>query len=235
MDESQFIAIAIAAIAGTLGIIKFKLIEELVKKITSDDKNVRLYSIVVLSAIVVGIALLAPYVTSNVNDATQTIEVAQAEMPIEQTPAQKSDLEVKVDAVKDGVELTKDLVKSVKENKERKDSIFEASKSERWVFQINDWTDDDDRIVEIYKTVSMTSNVKLLKIKKQYLFIKDDHISRQQLDLSIDSLRETLPQLQLVPFDLNKVTTRKKDKLVERLETFGKRKNKVKIPCLVLD
>jgi len=235
MDESQFIAIAIAAIAGTLGIIKFKLIEELVKKITSDDKNVRLYSIVVLFAIVVGIALLAPYVTSNMNDATQTTEVAQAEMPIEQTPVQKSDLEVKVDAVKDGVELTKNLVKSAKENKEKKDSIFEASKSERWVFQINDWTDDDERIVEIYKTLSMTSNVKLLKIKKQYLFIKDDQISREQLDLSIDSLRETLPQLQLIPFNLNNVTTRKKDKLVERLETFGKRKSKVKIPCLVLD
>lgn len=235
MNDTEFIALVVAAIAGTLGIIKFKLIEELVKKVTSDDKNVRLYSIVVLLAVVVGLALLTPYISSTVTDTTKENEVVQAEVPVEQSPVQKSDLEVKVDAVKEGVELTKDLVKSVKENKEQRDSIFEANKSERWVYQINDWTDDEDRIVEIYKALSMTSNVKLLKIKKQYLFIKDDQFSREQLETSIDSLRETLPQLRLKAFNLNDVTTRRRDKLVERNETFGKRKNKVKIPCLVLD
>lgn len=235
MNDTESIALVVAAIAGTLGIIKFKLIEELVKKVTSEDKNVRLYSIVALLAVVVGIALLTPYVSSTLTEPTKANEVVQAEIPVEQAPTQKSDLEVKVDAVKEGVELTKDLVKSVKENKERKDGIFEANKSERWVYQINDWTDDEDRILEIYETLSMTNNVKLLKIKKQYLFIKDDQISREQLEMSIDSLSETLPQLQLKAFNLNEVTTRRRDKLVERSETFGKRKNKVKISVLVLE
>lgn len=235
MNNSEFIALVVAAIVGTLGIIKFKLLEELVKQVTSKPKNVRLYSIVVLLAVVVGLALLTPYVSSSLTNTPNANEVVQAEIPAEQTPSQKSDLEVKVDAAKEGVELTKDLVKSVKENKERKDSIFEATKSQRWVYQINDWTDDENRIVEIFKVLSMTSNVKLLKIKKQYLFIKDDQMSKEQLETSIDSLRDTLPQLQLRVFNLNDVTTRRRDKLLERSETFGKRKNKVNIPCLVLD
>lgn len=235
MNDTESIALLVAAIAGTLGIIKFKLIEELVKKVTSDDKNVRLYSIAALLAVVVGLALLTPYVSSTLTDTTKANEVVQAEIPTEPAPIQKSDLEVKVDAVKEGVELTKDLVKSVKDNKERKDSIFEANKSERWVYQINDWTDDEDRIVEVYKALSMTSNIKLLKIKKQYVFIKDDQFSRKQLETSMDSLRETLPQLQLKALNLNEATTRRRDKFIERSETFGKRKNKVKIPCLILD
>jgi hypothetical protein len=46
------------------------------------------------------------------------------------TTSQKSDLEVKVDAVKDGIELTENLVQQAKENKRIKDSTFIANRSE---------------------------------------------------------------------------------------------------------
>ncbi|MEI9918520.1 MAG: hypothetical protein WDO14_06935 [Bacteroidota bacterium] len=235
METNQLIALFVAAAAGTLGIIKFKLIEELVKKISSDDKNIRLNSIMLLFFVVALLGLTTSYFSGTVGSATEPEGVVQGEIPIETKPAQKSDLEVKVEAVKEGVALTKDLISTAKENKQRKDSVFEAAKSERWVVQINDWIDDEDRIVEIYKSLSMPDNVKLLKIKKQCLFIMEDQVSKEQLELSLDSLRQTLPGLQLKLFNINSITTRKKNTLTERFETFGRRKNKVKIRCLVLD
>lgn len=234
MNESELIALLVTAAVGTLGIIKFKLIEEFIKKV-SGEENVKFYSIGLLLVLAIGSAFLVTYLTAPSGSNIEPEEIVQAEIASEPMPAQKSDLEVKVEAVKDGIDLTKELVKTAKDNKQRKDSIFEANKSERWVYQINDWTDDEDRIVEVYKSLSMTDNVKLLKIKKLYLFIKDDQLSKQELTVSIDSLEQTLPGLKLTLYDLHELTTRKKDRLVERMETFGKRKKKVKIPCLALD
>jgi hypothetical protein len=232
MGNSQLTAIVVTAIAGTLGVIKFKLIEELVKKITSDDSKVRPYSIISLIMVAILLGLIASSFPTTIDDDSQSREIVQAETP---TPVGKSDLEVKVDAVKDGVALTKDLVGTIKENKQRKDSIFEAGKSERWVIQISDWTDDDDRILELHEALSSVDEVKLLKVRKQYLFIIEDGISKDQLEASLDSVSSSLNGFKPRLYNLNDVLTRKKDKLIERTETFGRRKNKVKIQCLVLD
>jgi hypothetical protein len=231
INNSQLTAVVVTAIVGTLGVIKFKLIEELVKKITSDDSKVRPYSIISLIIVATLIGLIASSFPT-IHEGPESKEVVQAETP---TSIQKSDLEVKVDAVKDGVELTKDLVEAIKDNKQRKDSIFEAGKSERWVIQLGDWTDDDDRILDMHKALSSLDDLKLLKIKKQYLLIIEDGAPKAQLEASLDSVSSILDSFKPRLFNLNDVLTRKKDKLIERWETFGRRKSKVKIQCLVLD
>lgn len=232
INNSQLTAIVVATVVGTLGVIKFKLIEELVKKITSDDSKVRPYSIISLIVIAILIGLIASAFPTTTDEVPESKDIIQAETP---TPGEKSDLEVKVDAIKEGVEFTKDLAGTIKENRQRKDSIFEAGKSERWVIKVGDWTDDDDRILDMYKTLSSIDKVKLLKIKKEYLFIIEDRVSKTQLETSLDSVSGILSGFNPSLFDLNTVLTRKKDKLIERSETFGKRKNKVTIQCLVLD
>jgi hypothetical protein len=229
INMDNITGLILTAIIGIIGVVKFKLIEELVKKITPDDQKARGFAILILFGTVVILSVMSLSLDSPLaNDAggqTQSVADQQA------TP--KSDLEVKVDAVKEGIELTENLVQQAKENKRIKDSTFIANRSERWVYQIGDWTDDDDKILELHKLVP--GNIKVLKQKKNYLFIREDNGSREDLEAAVNQLQADLQGVQVKVIDLNGFLSRRKNNFVERIERFGRRKKKIELECLVAD
>jgi hypothetical protein len=80
------------------------------------------------------------------------------------------------------------LSSSTSEEKKRiTDSTFIANRSERWVYQIGDWTNDDDKILELHKLV--TGKIKVLKQKKNYLFIKEENGSKEDLEAAVNQLQ----------------------------------------------
>jgi hypothetical protein len=227
-------SLVITAIIGTIGILKFKFIEEFVKKITSDDGKARGYSIILLlfTLIVVFTAL------------SWSLESPPSSNPIVQKPAEvaelqpaipKTDLEVKVETAKEAIVMTEDLIQQAKENKRIKDSTFAANRGERWVYQIGDWTNDNDKILQMHKQLQITENVKVVKQKKNYLFIKEDNLSKEDLEAELDQLKSDLQGISVKVIDLNNFLTRRKDNFVERIETFGRRKRKIEVECLVVD
>jgi hypothetical protein len=221
----------LTAIIGIIGVVKFKLIEELVRKITPDEQKARGFAILILFATVVVLSVLSLSLDStSPNDAAGQAQSLPDE-PATTTP--KSDFEEKKDAVEDGIELTENLVQQAKENKRIKDSIFIANRSERWVYQIGDWTNDDDKILELHKLV--TGNIKLLKQKKNYLFIREDNGSREDLEAAVNQLQADLQGVQVKVIDLNGFLSRRKNNFVQRIETFGRRKKKIELECLVAD
>jgi hypothetical protein len=101
------------------------------------------------------------------------------------------------------------------------------------VYQIGDWTNDDDKILELHKLV--TGNIKVLKQKKNYLFIKEDNGSREDLEAAVNQLQADLQGVQVKVIDLNGFLTRRKNNFVERIERFGRRKKKIELECLMAD
>ena len=225
--------LVITAIVATIGIIKFKLIEEFVKKITSDDLKSRGYTVILLATTI--IVLMAVSLSLDppppADSALNPQPVANDSLPA--TP--KSELEVQAETVKDGIEIADDLIQQAKENKRKKDSTFIANRSKRWVYQIGDWTNDDDKILQMHKQLLITENIKVVKQKKNYLFIKEDHLPKEDLEAELNRLKADLHGISVEVIDLNNLLTRKRDNFVERIETFGKRKRKIELECLVVN
>jgi hypothetical protein len=223
-------ALIVTAIVTTIGIIKFKLIEELVKKITPDNQKAKGYAICLLAIVVV--ILTAVSLSLDESPDSDSAEVAMPETKAS-TMTSKSDLEVKVDAVKDGVALTEKLVGQAKEKKRVRDSTFNAARQERWVYQIGDWTKDDDKILDMHKQLLSLQNIKMIRQGKNYLFIKEDLLSRKELENSIDEFKQNLNGISVSLMDMNRLLTRRKDRFITRIESFGRRKNKIELECLV--
>lgn len=238
----------ITAAIGILGIIKFRLIEELVKKISSDDSKAKFYSMLLLLSTIVILSI----VTSNLSptqNAPEPVseqnseEILTENIPVDAAPAEeaqeveRTDLEVKVDVAKDVLNTGKDLVEEIKANKRKKDSIFQASLEERWVYQVGDWTDDDDKILEVHDKLRLatTENIKVFKQKRKYIFIIERYLSKEKLEKSLDSLKVQLTGLSVNILNLNTYILKRNEKLIQREESFGKRKNKIKLECLVID
>jgi hypothetical protein len=225
--------LVITAIIATVGIIKFKLIEEFVKKLTSDDQKARGYTAIFLF----GIIVILTVVSLSLNTPTDSVPAVQVEAKANESQATtpKTELEIKVETVEKGIAMTEDLVRQAKENKRLKDSTFIANRDKRWVYQIGDWTNDDDKIILLHKQLLITENIKVVKRKKNYLFIKEDNLSKEDLEAELNRLKDDLQGISIKVIDLNYLLTRKKDNFVERIETFGKRKRKIEVQCLIVD
>ena len=223
----------VTAIVATIGVVKFKLIEELVKKITPDDQKAKGYAIFLLSTLVVVLTVIS--LSLDNPPQSKSIETATNETKVAEVATPKSDLEVKVDAVKDGIALTDELVSQAKEKKRIKDSTFNATRQERWVYQIGDWTNDDDKILDMHKQLLSLQNIKMIRQGKKYVFIKEDLLSREELEISIDELKQNLSGVSVTLVDINRFLTRKKDQFIARTESFGRRKNKIELECLIAE
>jgi len=225
-------ALIATAIVATIGIIKFKLIEELVKKITPSDQKARGYTIALLFTVVIVLTAISLSLDDSPKPDGTDASPDQTKIA---TATPKTDFEVKVDAVKDGIALTEKLVNQAKEKKRIKDSTFTATRQERWVYQIGDWTNDDDKILDTHKQLLSLQNVKMIRQGKNYLFIKEDLLSREELEKSIEELKQNLGGISVSMRDINQLLTRKKNQFIVRIETFGRRKNKIELECLVAD
>lgn len=227
------------AVVATIGVIKFKLIEELVKKITSNDEKSRAYAILLLFSTVVVLTFVSLSLEPPQNVPGDEIVVEDKpdsdgdEVVIVSAP--KTDLEVKVDVVKEGVELTEKLVSQAKENKRIKDSAFVADRKERWVYRIGDWTSDDEKILDTHKRMLSAGNLKVIKQRRKFLLIKEDYRSKDELEASLQIMQSELNGLSVEIIDLNQFLTRKRDQFSTSNETFRANRKKLELECLEAD
>jgi hypothetical protein len=226
----------VTAIVATVGIIKFRLIEELIKKMTSNDQKAKGIAVVFLFVVVVvltviSLSLDAPRESYQADGAADDKEIVTEEI-VEEENAVKTELEVKVDAVKEGIALTEKLVSQAKENKRIKDSTFIANRKERWAYQIGDWTNDDGKILEMHAKLSTAENIKVVRQKRKYLLIKEDFGSSDELQASLEQLRQELQGLSVNIIDLNGLLTRRDDNFVVKNQTFRKKRKKIELECL---
>jgi hypothetical protein len=232
MEHMNFGLIATAIIA-TIGILKFKLIDELVKKMLPENQKSKTVTILFLF----GLIVILTVVSLSMDETEPSKEIVSNEDPVEPvtTMTPKTDMEVKQELIETGVKLTDDLVRQAKESKRKKDSTFIANRQARWAYRIGDWTDDDNKILEMHKLLLGTENIKLIKQRRKYLFIKEDAESQENLQASLDELKNELNGLAVGMIDLNTFLSRKHDDFVVRTESFGRRKKKIELECLVAE
>lgn len=240
MNSNEMGGIAIAIFIAIVGSVKIEIIKEVVRKITSDKEKITPFSLLFL-AIIIAIPLVISY--SIPNNESETIEDIAIEQPIEdkssnaaEASTPKTELEVKVDAVKDGIRITDELIRQAKESKRKKDSAFVANRSQRWVIQYGDWMDDDESVLTLYKKLSGVENISLFKYKRKFFLFKELQ-SKEELNASLDSLKSELAGITTVNLiDLMTYCDHRKEKIVKiKDEKIGKRKGRIEIECYTID
>jgi hypothetical protein len=197
-------------------LLKFKLIEEFVRKISSNDENTKGKSVVLLFVIIA------------------VLSITTYNLPVESNNNEVQPATSDAEAIAETTQAVAGVAEKLIDKKHKNDSIFKATRSERWVYQIGDWTDDEEEILELYSKLSSLQNVKVFRQKKAYIFIKEDYLEKQQLENALDSLKSTIG-LSVATLDINSFLKNKRKKIVERIETFGRRKNRISLECLIVD
>jgi hypothetical protein len=197
-----------------ISIIKFKLIEELVKKVSSEEKSGFRTGLIIFATVIL-LAVAMVYLTP-----TKKEPVVQAEMPSSEKgrkstkkamvirPNKKTDAEIATDIAKEVLTTGGEFAENVRENRRQKDIAFYALKGERWTFTFGDWTDDEEKIISTHETLKNIPAVKLLKQKRQYLFIVENSKQTDPQHL-IDSL-QALFSMSVKYVDINQYLDRKK-------------------------
>jgi hypothetical protein len=237
----NILGLIVTAIVAAVGVIKFRLIEEFVKKITSNDQKAKGYAVLLLVFSLIVIFTIVQQSSSNVEvaerlepgDANEIADVENEQQ--EEKTAPKTELEVKVAAAQEGIVLTEKLVEQAKKNKRIKDSTFIASRKERWAYRIGDWTGDDEKILDTHERMMSVGNLKVIKQKRKFLLVKEDYKTKEELEALLPVLRSELQGLSIDVIDLNQFLTRKDDNFIVRNETFRKKRKRIQMECLEAD
>ena len=215
------IAASITAILLVLGLIKIELIKVYVKKVTGGK-----YSLV-FTILAILIVSVIPIIVSYSLPAE---EIVSNEIEADITESQ-SDTEVIIDFVG---ELGSDLI----ENKRIKDSIYEATREEKWVYKIGDVVADEELLFDLYNEVKDLGKVSFFKTaERNYFLFVDRNWGKNVLEDSLASFLNSIVEfnVKVTITDLVADCSRKEQLVFGRQIKMGKRKNKVLIPCYSCD
>jgi hypothetical protein len=228
MNLYELGGIGLTAIVATVGIIKLELIKEAVKKMTSDKGAVNIFSILILLVISVLPALIGFTIPANDPEGLST--------GVQDETHVKTDGELILEGSKDAILIVKELTDESKKKKDREDSIFNANKTQRWVFQIGDLVDNDDALEELYKTLKETQGICVFKYKRNYFLFRNEDHSKIELEDSLASFKTQMGSVTVAPVDLMSFCSTSKEKLVKtKSMKFGRRKDKIEIDCYTVD
>ena len=224
MDLYEISGLAFTAIIVALGIVKIELIKEVVKKVTSDKENANLFSIVLIILLAIIPAVIG-FSVPNEHEKRQATEV-------QQTPKGKSELESYIELGKNVTIGIKELSEEASIKKQREDSIFNATKPQRWVFQIGDLMDNDEAILELFKKLNNVEDVCLFKDKNIFFFFKNEEHTKAELDDLLDSFKSQVGSVIVSKVNLMSYCNSSKEKFKKtKSQKFGKRKGKIEIDC----
>ena len=156
----------------------------------------------------------------------------EQEGTIQPINTEKSDIEIYTEVAKEGVELATEIGKNMKENKQRKDSIYEAEREKRWVFQIGDIANNEDAILELYQQLKDLDGLSVFKESRRSFFLfKDDGKAKQELEKTSGDIKAQVLKAtsRVVVIDLMEKC--KKRESVKKTDDLIFKKKKVKISC----
>ena len=145
--------------------------------------------------------------------------------------AEKTETEVYVDAVLDGVDMIGDAL----EQKRINDSIKRANKEEVWVYQIGLAKNNTKEIWPTYMVLNtITSNITIFKeSRKSYYIVKNDGLDEDELISGLDAFKSEVDKLEPIVKVVNLSTYCPLRKEVTEGEKI--KIKKTKISCLVCD
>ncbi|TNE56004.1 MAG: hypothetical protein EP338_01610 [Bacteroidetes bacterium] len=228
--KQDLIAGLIGVLILTLGLFKLELIKSLAKRISGEKNSlaIALIAIMVVSILPYLISLYFP------EDKKDT-EVLVTE---DVSNGQKTDAEMYMEVAEEAVDLISEVGDKIKENKKIKDSIYEATREKRWVYQIGEKVTDKDLLLDIYKAWIDENPVKVFKTSNNnYLLFLDKGWNEQILNDSLKNFASSVSSLgqKIRVIDLASDCNRKEDIVIANQIKIGKRKNKHFVDCYTCD
>jgi len=147
------------------------------------------------------------------------------EKTIQLVPTEKSDIEIVTEA---GSEIVKNMI----ENKQRKDSIFNAVRKQMWVFQIGDIANNEDAILELYQHLKDLGRLSVFRESRKSFFLFKDHgKSKQELQNALEDIKSQVLKATSRVIIIDLMNKCKKREIVKKTDDLIFKKKKVKINC----
>jgi hypothetical protein len=228
MDYYKIGGLAVSAVFVLVGLFKIELIKELAKKFVSDKERINFASIVTLILISVIPSVLGFTFSSYDNPANN------AEPSIN---SPKTNAEVILEGSKDALIIANEISTNVSEKRKKEDSIFKATRSERWVYQIGDWMSNDEAMMSLYQKINAIPNVCLFKNENNFFFFINDNKTKKELEDSLQDFKSRNGLIERIStVDLSGYCRNSKEKLVKtKSRKIGKRKEKIEIECYSIE
>ena len=134
--------------------------------------------------------------------------------------------------VEDGLELVEEISEEIKDNKASKDSVYEANRDHKWVYQISTPADDPEHLRSSFEKYNELEETFVFQTNDNhyFLFIMD---GRSEFDLiaDLDLMKDSLGTNLVSVIDLVADCSRKQHLVQTDPVEIGKRRNKITIPC----
>jgi len=146
--------------------------------------------------------------------------------------AEKTEIEEYREIADDVIDLGGEIAQGIKENKQQKDSIYEAEREKRWVFQIGNIVDSEDAILELYQQLKGIEGLSVFKeSRKSYFLFVDGGKSKQELKDSSEEMELQVEKVTSRVRIIDIVTKCNKRKKIKKRDDLNFKKEKVKIDC----
>ena len=207
-------------LTSAFGVIEYYLREKIKESLQTSP----LYKFIIISLLIIIPALPTILGIYFYNDSSENTLVA------EETPPQKSKEEVYHEIGKDIYNIADEKIKEIKTNREEKKNNYEASREQRWVYQIGDMMNDKDLVLELYKKIRTIPNLCVFKEGKEY-FIFKNITDYSNLKDSLEILKLQINNIARVDtIDLMAYSGNEKEKL-HLTDPLKFRKEKIKLDC----
>ena len=233
MNKFQIGGLAIGALIALIGSVKIELLKEIARKVTSDKEKVNIYSIFLLVFIAVIPAIIGFSVSSSDQSDTPPPPTE------EKDDRPKSDAEVGLDAAKDAVVLTNEMIEKADEQRAEKEKEYEASRGKRWFYQIGDWTDErnKDALLDMFKQLEGIgiSNICVFQDGSKVVLFRNEEHGKEELDASLNDFKTHVGSgVSVSIVNLMEHCTYKHPDLVNSKSLkLRKKKEKREIPCYI--
>jgi hypothetical protein len=232
MELTQYISYGSAALVTLAGILFQESAKEIIKKFFSGlsrgQINALFYSLLALAA------FGAYYAANLTTDQKATVPVA--EVRTEEPRQGKSDAEVLAEVAPQIIETGKEIVASVKENKQKKDSICEATRPKMWACQLGAPVSGEKALWKTFKELKNIPNVFAFKeSRRTYTLVKGWFDTEEAARNAADELKQETAALGMFvkAVDLSALCSRKEKIIKSEDVTSGK--EDTGIPCYICD
>lgn len=147
---------------------------------------------------------------------------------------EKTDFEEAIGLAEDVIEIGKETIKEVKENQAKKDSVYEASRDNWWVYSIGNKVENVKNLTWQHSQLQHIKGLSIFKTAtKKYFLFQKQRSTQEELEGNKSILEEQVGdnQIKVEVIDLVADCSRKKEVVQIDDVKLGKGSSKLLVPC----
>lgn len=214
MNLSDELSLLLGVVGIALSVVKRELLAELASNLFGNRK----LSVPVSVLLILVLASIPQFIT-----------LEQEEPPVvAEEPTQADEIRDYVELAGDAVVVVDGIGEAIKENKEQKEAEWQATREQRWVYQLGDAASDISLLAAAYERAQVLENVCIFKASGgQYFLFKDPAQPREVVERGLDGYTSQLPGAAAI--DLMGLCDRKEGIRLDKYKKLRLSDGKVKV------